>query len=88
MIDYWERNINNLFSKKRDITVANAIIHLFKRANNIEEFNKKAIYLYIREMTDCKTQHITKVINKMQNCQKQISREFINRGVVSNEFAN
>ena len=29
----------------------------------IEIFNKKALYILIREMTDTKTQHITKVVN-------------------------
>jgi hypothetical protein len=29
-------------------------------------FNKKALYLYIREIAMCKTQQVTKVINKMK----------------------
>jgi len=88
MINFWEKNINNLFSKERDIIIANSIIHLFRRTAHIEEFNKKAIYLYIREMTNCKTQHITKVVNKMMSCQKNLSREFKNTGLVTQEMSN
>ena len=33
---------------------------------NIENFNKKALYILIRERTGLKTQNITKVINVMK----------------------
>ena len=67
MIDYWEANIVRVFKKKRDIDIATAVIELFKRADKIENYNKKALYLMIREMTDCKTSCITKVVNKMRS---------------------
>lgn len=66
MINYWEANIPRMFKKKRDIDIANAIIELFKKVDKIENFNKKALYLMIREMTDCKTAYVTKVVNKMR----------------------
>ena len=34
-----------------------------ERRNEIENFNKKALYILIREMTDVETSHITKVAN-------------------------
>lgn len=66
MVNYWEANIPRVFKKKRDIDIANAIMELFKRVDRIENFNKKALYLMIREMTDCKTAYVTKVVNKMR----------------------
>ena len=33
---------------------------------NIENFNKKALYILIRERTGLKTQNITKVLNVMK----------------------
>lgn len=66
MVAYWEANIPRVFKKKRDIDIANAIMELFKRVDRIENFNKKALYLMIREMTDCKTAYVTKVVNKMR----------------------
>jgi len=67
MITYWEANIPRVFKKKRDIDIAYAIMELFKRVDRIENFNKKALYLMIREMTDCKTAYVTKVVNKMRD---------------------
>jgi hypothetical protein len=37
------------------------LIYLFKRRENLEIFNKKALYIYIREITDVDTPVITKV---------------------------
>ena len=66
LIQYWDFNLDRIFKKKRDREIANAVVELMKRANTIENFNKKALYVLIREMTNNKTVHITKVINKMK----------------------
>jgi hypothetical protein len=66
LIQYWDFNLTKIFKKKKDIEIANAVVELLRRSNNIENFNKKALYLLIREMTNHKTVHITKVINKMK----------------------
>lgn len=66
LIQYWDFNLTKIFKKKKDIEIANAVVELLRRSNTIENFNKKALYLLIREMTNHKTVHITKVINKMK----------------------
>jgi hypothetical protein len=66
MVSYWDGNITRVFKKKRDIDIANAVIELFRQPERIENFNKKALFIMIREMTNCKTSYITKVINKMK----------------------
>lgn len=66
LVDFWEFNIEKIFKKKRDREIASAIVKLIERVDNIDNFNKKALYLMVREMTDYKTAHITKVINKMR----------------------
>jgi hypothetical protein len=66
LVRYWDFNLTKIFKKKRDLDIANAIVELMRRADNIENFNKKALYLLVREMTDAKTVHVTKVINKMR----------------------
>jgi len=66
MVEYWDENLTKIFKKKRDIDIANAVIELFRRVDTIENFNKKALYLMVREMTNCKTSYITKVVNKMK----------------------
>ena len=65
-VQYCDSNLSIMFNKLRDIQIANAILELFRRRENIEEFNKKALYIMIREMTDSSTHDITKVVNIMR----------------------
>ena len=66
MLDYWDNNITNIFRRQKDILVADSVLELFRRRHTIENFNKKALYIMIREMTGSNTQHITRVINQMK----------------------
>lgn len=83
-IKFWEENINKIFNKQRDLNIANAVVELLRNSQRIDAFNKKALYLYIRDMSDCKTQQITKVINRMKQYHKNIYRMYLNDGTVSN----
>jgi hypothetical protein len=75
MITYWDANIPRVFKKKRDADIAYAVIELFRKADKIENFNKKALYLMIREITDCRSSYITKVVNKMgSHVMKQLNQ--------------
>lgn len=80
MIQYYDKHLERIFKKKNEYRIAAAVIEIFRRSDSIENFNKKALYLYIREMTDCKTQNITKVVNKMKDIQSQLSRSYNDRG--------
>lgn len=66
-IGYWDTNLDKHFSKKQERQVAAAIVELFRRRENIEIFNKKALYVYIREMSSASTQQITRVIKAMKD---------------------
>ena len=68
--------------KNQDIRVCDAINTLFKRRENLEIFNKKALYIYIREMTDADTPVITKVTKKLKILHKELYGEYINTGYV------
>jgi hypothetical protein len=84
MVEYWDKNVGKFFNKDRDLKIANAVIEIFRNADRIDVFNKKALYLYIREIADCQTQHITKVINKLQEPQCRIRDEYYNTGKITN----
>lgn len=60
-------NLYKLFQKEEEQVVADAILTLFKSRYDLEIFKKKAIYIYIREMTDCSTPVVTKVISKLKS---------------------
>ncbi len=85
MISYWDKNLTKIFTKKRDIQIADAILELFRRSQYIENFNKKHLYLLIREMTDCKTHYITKVVNEMKVHQTRLINEYLDNGDFSEE---
>ena len=80
MLEYWDKNLTKIFTKKRDIQIADAVLELFRRSQFIENFNKKHLYLLIREMTDCKTHYITKVVNIMKEHQKQMLNDYLDYG--------
>jgi hypothetical protein len=86
LIRYWDQNLTKIFKKKRDIDISNAIIELFRRAEGIENFNKKALYLLVREMTNHKTSYITKVVNKMRVHIALQMAEYRDTGTISMEI--
>ena len=80
MILYWDVHLEIFFTKKRDLQIADAVLELFRRAEYIENFNKKSLYLLIREMTGYPTHYITKVVNKMKEKQMELYNEYDREG--------
>jgi len=70
-LEYCTKNIYVLFPKEKDAKVADAILEIFRKRENIDIFNKKAIYLYVREMVDVKTPHITRIADQLGNIFKK-----------------
>ena len=64
-VEHVSQNIYELFPKKNDAQIADAILELFRKREDLEVFNKKALYIYIREMVDVKTPKITKIADKL-----------------------
>jgi len=83
---YFNKNIPSLFKKKRDIDIAYAVIELLERTDEIENFNKKALYLLIREMTGVNTNNITKVVNLMKSHYRKIIVEYNRSGIIMSEL--
>ena len=77
-------NLNKVFTNKRDIIVADTIIELFRMRDNIENFNKKALYIMIREMTDVQTSKITQISNVFRKIYPKIQQEVLLKGHLDN----
>jgi hypothetical protein len=60
-VDYYSKNIYKYFPKESDAQIADAILELFRKRDHLTIFNKKALYIYIREIIDVKTPKITKI---------------------------
>ncbi len=80
LISYFESNIPKIFKKKRDISIAYSILELLVKRDEIDNFNKKSLYVLIREMTGVDTVHITKIINEMKKHYKRLANEFSMNG--------
>jgi hypothetical protein len=62
-MDIWEK----LKLKENEKKVLKAIRVLFESSEDIEIFNKKAIYLYIRELTSLNTKQVVNNLNKIRS---------------------
>ena len=84
-VEHCTKNIYNLFPKQHDAEVADAILELFRKREEIDIFNKKALYIYIREMVDVKTPKITKIANQLYDIFKDNYIFYIDNGYVEFE---
>ena len=70
-IKYCNTILTDLFPKHKDAQIADAILSIFASRENLDIFNKKALYIYIREMVEAKTPQITKVATKLGEIYKK-----------------
>jgi hypothetical protein len=81
-VKYVDKNLFELFPKDDDARTADAVVELFRKRENLDIFNKKGIYIYIREITDQSTPQITKVIKRLKSIYKQLFSEYLEHGYV------
>ena len=79
-IDYFDKKLEELFPSENDRHVAESILYLCKNKDSIDNYNKKALYIMIREMTDVKTSKITQVSNVLRSIYPKIQREVLYKG--------
>jgi hypothetical protein len=63
-IEYWANNITDL--KPNEQLVLNSILVLMANAEDIEIFNKKAIYVYLREISGLSSKQIVQHLVKLR----------------------
>jgi len=81
-IRYIDIHLYTLFPKSQDAKTADAIIELFRKRETLEIFNKKALYIYIREITDASTPQITKVTKKLDTLRTRLFNEYYQHGYI------
>lgn len=70
--EFWEGFVQELDSwdkemlKENEQKVLKAVKILFESSDDIEIFNKKAVYLYLRELTGLNTKQVVNNLNKMR----------------------
>jgi len=75
-VRYMDYNIFLLFNKDRDRQIADSLTELFRTRDNLYSYNKKALYILIRERTGVQTQYITKVVGKMKLIYKELYLDY------------
>ena len=85
-IQYCYDNLNYIFSNPTDIHVADSILHIFETRENIENFNKKALYIFIRERTGLHTTNITRVIKTLKRIYEDKFLEYEHQNFINLPF--
>ena len=83
IVYYFDTNLNSIFKKERDLKIGYAIVDLMKQRDDIENFNKKALYILIREMTDVETAHLTSVVNTLKKHYKKLVNKYHKTGTIT-----
>lgn len=73
-ISEWEK----LDLRENERKVLTSIIHIFSNIENIEIFNKKAIYLYIRELTGLNTKQVVSGLSGIKSKYRTFKEEWDN----------
>jgi hypothetical protein len=82
VVNYFDVNLTKCFPKKTDQAIAGAVIELFRKRESIELYNKKALYIYVREMTNANTQQITKVIKTVREKYSRMLSVYDEKGYI------
>ena len=88
-LDRWVESmydqLDEMFPKEQDKKIADAVLTIFKTRNDLDIFKKKALYIYIREMTDCETPLLTKVINVLKEDFREKYQKLYDQGLIVNK---
>ena len=80
---YVDANLFVLFPKQNDARIADAILELFRKNENLDIFNKKALYIYVKEMTEASTPQITKIIKRLKIVYVKKYNEYYEHGRIT-----
>jgi len=81
-ISYMDRILIETFKKPDELIVADAVLTILKKREYLEIFNKKAIYIYIREITGMETPIITKVVKTLKNYFNDYYSQYLEAGYI------
>lgn len=74
--DSMDNRIYNIFNTPKEIRVADSVLELMRNASDIDIFNKKVLYIYIRERSSVETYQITNVTNVIGALFKKEFKEY------------
>jgi hypothetical protein len=87
-IEYVDENLGTLFNNRRDISIADSVIEIFRNRQLIEDYNKKALYVLVRERSRCDQQYVTKVVNTLKSIYNEKFEHFVATGKLQTNTIN
>jgi hypothetical protein len=81
-IKYMDIHLYKIFPNNEDAKTIDSVMELFKRREDLDIFNKKGIYIYIREMTNQDTPQITKNIKTLKKVYLRLLNQYLDYGYV------
>ena len=85
-LDEVNNNLEKIFKKQVDLKIGYAILQLIQNYEDIENFNKKNIYILIKELTNSRAQNITRILNKMKSIYCHLLHEYNSTGEISMKY--
>lgn len=86
IIEFFDNNLQKIFKKQVDLKIGYAILQLIQNYEDIENFNKKNIYILIKELTNSRAQNITRILNKMKSIYCHLLHEYNSTGEISMKY--
>ena len=90
VIDDWVNEcydkLDSMFTKDKDLQIADAVLTIFKTRQDLEILKKKALYIYIRNITECETPQLTKVVTVLKQDFKKKYNKLLELGLLSNNY--
>lgn len=83
-VKYMDKKLHKHFPKDEEYKIAGCLVDLFRRRESLEVINKKAIFIYLREMLgeDFKTTSITKTIKRLKRLYTILFNEYCREGYI------
>ena len=85
-VEYVDKHLYTIFAKDRDRSIADSINELFRKRMDLYSYNKKALYILIRERTGVHTQYITKVVGVMKRLYAELYMEYNKEGYLPMDY--
>lgn len=80
LVNYLEKNIEE-YKTKDEKKIVNAIIYFINNTNDINIYNKKHLYLYLREYTGLTNKKISDILMKLKKDYIKIKKSYYNNEI-------
>lgn len=80
-------SIVNLFETNLDCLIADSVLELFRKRKQIEVFNKKALYILVKERSGTdKTQEVTKIFKRIEILYRDTYINWCKTGFITTKY--